>query len=384
MASDNQARTPRDLGRDVSALNGIRGLAILQVVLAHTHYLVNSDPQAVYMTNSWFVNRIFEPGYLGLDLFFVLSGFLISSLLLRDLADRSAGSRKRTTVLRYFYARRALRLLPALYVMLALDWVFVLISGDVSLHTQWRTTYSAVFYIANWATVWNLPATNPDLGHLWSLAVEEQFYIVWPLVLLGLTVLVKNRSVKLLAIITAIVIIAARRIDLYQGGANWLFVYIRTDTRIDSMLVGAAFAIIYRYFSIRTAVTSLLASAGLIGIIYYKFASPPSDLFEIGFTRTAVFAGLGVLGAASGGWVFNRVLQWRPLVSLGKYSYGLYLYHHVIFLGIGRHMSQYPQSFRLFLGYGASALCTFLSWRLVESKCLRLKTRFESSHANTG
>ncbi|MFZ9443898.1 MAG: acyltransferase family protein, partial [Ilumatobacteraceae bacterium] len=187
MASDKQSRTPRDLGRDVSALNGIRGLAILQVVLAHTHYLVNSDPQAVYMTNSWFVNRIFEPGYLGLDLFFVLSGFLISSLLLRDLADRSAGSGKRTTTLRYFYARRALRLLPALYVMLALDWVFVLISGDVSLHTQWRTTYSAVFYIANWATVWNLPATNPDLGHLWSLAVEEQFYIVWPLVILGLT-----------------------------------------------------------------------------------------------------------------------------------------------------------------------------------------------------
>ena len=384
MATANLAQAPRDLGRDVSALNGVRGLAILQVVLAHTHYLVNSNPNAVYMTDSWFVNRIFEPGYLGLDIFFVLSGFLITSLLLRDLSNRSTGDGKRTTALRHFYARRAIRLLPALYVMLALDWIFVLISWDVSLHTQWRTTYSAVFYIANWATVWNLPATNPDLGHLWSLAVEEQFYIVWPLVLLGLLMFVKNRSLKLLLIAGAIVIIAARRIDLYQGGVNWLFVYIRTDTRIDSMLVGAAFAIVYRYFSVRTAVSSVLATVGLIGIVYYKFASPPSDLFAIGFTRTAVFAGLSVLGAASGGWFFNRVLQWHPLVLLGKYSYGLYLYHHVIFLGIGRHMSQYSQSFRLLFGYALAALCTFLSWRLIESKCLRLRKRFESPHALSG
>jgi len=115
-------------------------LAVLQVVLAHTHYVLSKDPYAVDVTGWTFINRIFEPGYLGLDIFFTLSGFLITSLLLRDLSEQRSSSHSAKLVIRRFYVRRALRLLPALYVMLALSWLWVLITNDVSLHSQWRTS----------------------------------------------------------------------------------------------------------------------------------------------------------------------------------------------------------------------------------------------------
>jgi len=380
MVDKGSTKFVRDLAPSVEALNGIRGFAVLQVVLAHTHYIINADPYAVDVTRWTFINRIFEPGYLGLDVFFTLSGFLITSLLLRDFSLRKGTGEGATSVIRRFYIRRALRLLPALYVMLALAWLWVLITNDVSQHVQWRTTYSAVLYIANWATVWNLPATNPDLGHLWSLAVEEQFYIVWPVALLLIVKFCRTVPSKLILVALLALAVTLHRIDLYNDGVNWLFVYIRTDTRIDSMLIGAFFAIVFRYVRLDGRLVSIAAWGGLAGIIYYKFADPPNDLFTIGFTRTAVFVGFCVLAAASGVWSFNKVLTWRPLAALGRYSYGLYLYHHVVFLGVGRHMPQYSQSIRLIVAYGLSALFTFLSWRYVEARCLKLKSRFETRH----
>ncbi len=377
MTSNDSDLYVRDLGSSVEALNGIRGLAVLQVVLAHTHYVLNANPYATDVTKWTFINRIFEPGYLGLDVFFTLSGFLITSLLLRDLSQKKNGGHGAASVIRRFYVRRALRLLPALYVMLALSWLWVLITNDVSLLAQWRTTYSAVFYIANWASVWNLSETNPDLGHLWSLAVEEQFYIVWPLALFLLLKFCQKHQYKLIIVAMLAVAVMMHRIGLYNEGVNWLFVYIRTDTRIDSMLIGAIFALIFRYIRLDERFISILAWGGLVGILYYKFADPPNDLFTIGFTRTAVFVGFCVLAAASGSWWINKLLSWRPLALMGRYSYGLYLYHHVIFLSVGRHMPEFSQSVRLIAAYGLSALLTFLSWRIVESRCLKLKSRFE-------
>jgi peptidoglycan/LPS O-acetylase OafA/YrhL len=183
---------------------------------------------------------------------------------------------------------------------------------------------------------------------------------------------------RIVLIASVALLVMWHRKNLYGDGANWLATYVRTDTRVDSMLIGALFAIVYRHFRINQRLVSIGAWIGLLGILYYKFGSPPPDRFTIGFTRTAVFAGLCVLAAASGAWSMNKLLSSRPLVSLGRYSYGLYLYHHVVFLGVGRHMQQYGQSVRLVVGYGLSALFTFLSWRFVESRCLKFKSRFES------
>jgi peptidoglycan/LPS O-acetylase OafA/YrhL len=376
----SNAPTPyvRDLAPNITALDGIRGLALLQVLLAHTHYILNSDPFAVNVTRWTLVNRIFEPGYLGLDIFFTLSGFLITSLLLRDLALWRRGAESGPSILRRFYARRALRLLPALYVMLAASWIWVFVTDDVSHDAQWGSTFSAVLYIANWAIVWGSPATNPDLGHLWSLAVEEQFYIVWPIVLLLLVRLCKSHTIKIVLIAAIALLVMWHRTNIHGDGANWLATYIRTDTRVDSMLIGALFAIVYRHVRMDRRFVSIAAWICLAGIMFYKFGPPPADRFTIGFTRTSIFAGFCLLAAASGTWSFNKVLTWRPLTALGRYSYGLYLYHHVVFLGVGRHMPQYSQSIRLIVAYGLSALFTFLSWRYVEARCLKLKSRFET------
>jgi len=368
----------RNLEPGITALDGIRGLAILQVLLAHTHYVLNADPFAIDVTRWTLINRIFEPGYLGLDIFFTLSGFLITSLLLRDLVSWRRGDESGVSILRRFYARRALRLLPALYVMLAVSWVWVLSTDDVSHAAHWGSTYSAILYIANWAIVWGSPATNPDLGHLWSLAVEEQFYIVWPFVLMLLVRLCKSNVFKIAIIGSVALLVLWHRTNVYGDGANWLATYIRTDTRVDSMLIGALFAIVHRHFRIDQRVLGIAAWIGLLGILFYKFGSPPPDRFTFGFTRTSIFTGLCLLAAASGAWSMNKVLCWRPFAALGRYSYGVYLYHHMVFLGVGRHMPQYGQSIRLIVAYGLSALLTFLSWRFVESRCLKFKSRFEA------
>lgn len=279
--------------------------------------------------------------------------------------------------LKRFYARRALRLLPALYVMLALDWLFELWEG-LDLHSQWRTTYSAVLYIANWASVWNVTNTNGDLGHLWSLAVEEQFYIVWPLVLVGLMALRHRPWPQLAILVTLVVVVAQHRTSATVDGLFWLHAYIRTDMRVDSMIVGAVIAFAFRYLRLNTAVVSVVGTLSLAAIVWYKWVAPPSDLFRFGYTRNAVLVGLCILAAVSSGWWLNRALALRPLVALGKYSYGLYLYHHVVFLAVGRHLAEQRQLTRLLIAYGLSAAFTWLSWRLVEERCLRLRHRFES------
>jgi len=370
-------------------LDGIRGLAVLQVVLGHTHYMLTSDPFGVTISRWSIVNRITQPGDLGLDIFFTLSGFLITSLLLRDYECRPSTAESAGSVFRRFYARRALRLLPALYVMLALDWLLVLWEG-FDIHRQWRTTYSAVLYIANWASVWNVQETNGDLGHLWSLAVEEQFYIVWPLALFAIWSLRRRPWLQLGIIALAIAVIAQHRTTAYVNGLSWLHAYIRTDMRIDSMLVGAFFAILFRYIKVDRTLAWVAGTIGLAVICWYKFLAPlegmfgytPRDMYRFGFTRNAIMVGLCILAAMSSSWWINSVLSLKPLVVLGKYSYGLYLYHHIVFHAVMRHLAAHSQSFRLAVGYGLSALLTFLSWKLVEKPCLTLKKRFESPRSS--
>ena len=377
----------RELPGNVSALDGIRGLAILQVVLGHLHYSVSTNPYFLDVTPWDFVNRSLEPAFLGVDIFFTLSGFLITSLLLRDLSLRGTGGRSTSTVLKHFYARRALRLLPALYVLVAVSWVIVLWQGS-SLASQWETTGSALLYVTNWHLVFG-PffsdfGPNGDIGHLWSLAVEEQFYIVWPLVLIGL-VAFRAKPRLLLAVFTiSTLVICLHRIHLFDTSPSWVGSYVRTDARVDSMIVGAFFAVVHRHYRLDRRVVAVIASLGMGGIIWIKYAIPHSpEIFRSGFTIIAVCTGVCVLAAAQGGWFFCRILAWRPLVVLGKVSYGLYLYHHLIFIAVGRHVSWGSNSFRILLAVAITSALTWLSWRFVEQPFLRLKDRRFASHGSS-
>lgn len=168
-------------------LDGLRALAVTLVVLQHTgDFLVSDDGPKLSG------GPLFPGGFLGVDLFFVLSGFLITTLLLEEHRDR--GRISFTT----FYERRALRLLPALGVLLAGTTIWVAVTAD-GLRAHLRGVLAAVFYVWNLAVAAGVDVGDFGHGHLWSLAVEEQFYLVWPLLASGLVLVTARRPAMVVA-----------------------------------------------------------------------------------------------------------------------------------------------------------------------------------------
>jgi peptidoglycan/LPS O-acetylase OafA/YrhL len=231
-----RSRTPL-LGRS-PALDGLRGLALVWVVAYHFTGATGPFPGA----------------WIGLDVFFVLSGFLITAMLLDEVRVHGRVS------LRLFYARRALRLLPALLAMLAV-WTLVLLAfhdttwfaatpgsertGDpVELGGAFWQVGVTLLYGANW--IYALGSGQAPLAHLWSLAVEEQFYVVWPLVLLALLAVFGLRG--RLAVVLGLATTSALLPLLYwDGGAGTDRIYFGTDTRAVGMLAGAAMAMLWHH-----------------------------------------------------------------------------------------------------------------------------------------
>lgn len=357
---------PRNLAAGIPALDGIRGLAVLQVLTSHLHVITGATP---FTVTPWrWVNKTLEPGFLGVDIFFVLSGFLITSILQRDMEAKQTG------MFRNFYIRRALRLLPALYVLLFASLLVAWWEG-FPMDIQWRTTWHALLYLNNWNVQWNFMATQDDLGHLWSLAIEEQFYLVWPAVMYAMFKLRFNRFAIITSISVCILLVAWHRREMWYDGVSWLFLYLRTDTRVDSLLMGALFAILYRHFDVGSKLLNWAATLCFFGIVYIKYNPGDSFIFIGGFTLIAFLTGVVVLGAADGSWWGNRFVTNRTLRLMGKVSYGLYLWHAFIFRILGRHVTSGPQSLRVALGLILAVAFTAASWVLVERPFLKLKDR---------
>ncbi|CAB4543149.1 unannotated protein [freshwater metagenome] len=368
----SRARSERNLPTHVPALDGIRGVAVLLVFISHFHWILSPDPFLAKVTPWHFINRTFEAGFLGVDIFFVLSGFLITSLLLKERFNNQSGMLSR------FYKRRALRLLPALYAVLIVNF-FVSRWENFPSDIQWRTTWHALLYLNNWNIVWNFGATQDDLGYLWSLGIEEQFYIVWPIVMIAIAAL--KIPPKIAVSLTALlaVVVTWHRFDLWNNGVSWLFLYVRTDARVDSLLIGASFAYVYRHYRVPPKILNLLATSSFIGFIYikYRFGSLPVHpfFFQGGFTVIAVLAGTIILAAAEGAWFANRILISRPLTIIGKVSYGLYLWHVPVFFVLGRHVTSGPKPLRILIGIVIASAVTSLSWYFVEKPFLNVKNR---------
>ena len=176
----------------VQSLDGLRGAAVILVLLSHSEILA---PQG--LTGITFIDHFFRGGYLGVDIFFVLSGFLITSLLLNEHEAHS-----KIYLLR-FYGRRFLRLLPALSFLLLLYSIITVLDGkefsSISLGI-----WASLFYYLNWQYVFSFPRSFGDLGYLWSLSIEEQFYIVWPAILI-LLLKVTKRAIVSISFITLLI-----------------------------------------------------------------------------------------------------------------------------------------------------------------------------------
>ena len=314
------------------ALDGIRGVAMLGIMGVHA---------GVYLTAG---------GFFFLDAFFALSGFLITSLLIVEW-------RKRGTIkLGAFWARRARRLLPALFVMLiGVAIIYGVFVPAGTYPTLRGDALSALFYFANWHFIasgsdyFHMTGLTSPLIHTWSLAVEEQFYLVWPLVFLGVMKLTRSLRV-LLAVAVVGALASASEMALLFNPANINRLYFGTDTHAQSVLVGATFAIGIRLWAesrrkgdesnwqARTPWARLvLTIVGAIGVaisivLYTTVHSDDAFAYRGGFLLAALAASAVLLSVSCAQYSpLARLLSFRPLTFIGRISYGMYLWHFPLF-----------------------------------------------------
>ena len=351
------------------ALDGLRGLAILLVLIYH-----NFD-----FTNYFFF------GWLGVDLFFVLSGFLITDILLRTVDQPG--------FLQNFYTRRVLRIFPLYYLALILILLVLPNIKSISIDLSYYKDHQVFLwtYLQNWLYTFNHPHGSKILLHFWSLAVEEQFYLLWPL-----TILLIKRPKILLAIAGGLlVVVGVTRFVLWNMHIeNLAYANLFLFTRIDGICVGCMLALLMRIdlmFLRRNIAWILVILAGFNFLFYFfnKIYSPGSPFLAfVGYTTFAILFGLlayeGVLGKIR---VINIIFNNAFMKFFGKISYGLYVYHWPVYVLL------FPSFKRFFLNQASlpnfpanvmsalavifvSIIISVVSYRYFESYFLRLKKKF--------
>ena len=353
----------------ITSLDGLRGIAVLFVLVSHFGIFA---PQG--LTGITLIDHFFRGGYLGVDIFFVLSGFLITSLLLNEHEAHS-----KIYLLR-FYGRRFLRLLPALSLLLLLYSIVTVLEGQ-AFSSIAPGIWSGLFYYLNWQYVFSFPELYGDLGYLWSLSIEEQFYIVWPAVVILLLRFTKKTLIHISFIAVLIAFVMWHRHVLWTTTTEVPYerftIFVRTDARIDSLLVGCITAFIYRFRLISIKLSQMLAIFGVIVLfLYLEFSQPYKGyMFSGGFTVVAVSVGCLVLGLTTSTFYLTRLFSGRVIVFIGKTSYGIYLWHFPIFTFVNRHMTTVDEVYKVVTALVFTTLFTAASWMLIETPALRLKKR---------
>jgi peptidoglycan/LPS O-acetylase OafA/YrhL len=309
-----------DFRQRFPALDGLRGLAILSVFLYHYAGGTDHHPTGLLLRAMYGVTQF---GWAGVDLFFVLSGFLITGILFDTQNDSGYYGK--------FYARRSLRIFPIYYLFLA-----IMAGMGVAIGVHWRAGDGWFLLYAGFPAAVVKPDIIPQsayirITHLWSLCMEEQFYLVWPWLIAMLAA-----PKRILRMCVALMCVALT-LRMLVWGAGWLsagWAYTFLPFRMDSLALGAALAILIRgkHTDTLAKVAPYVLGVAAAGLLAVFLASGTTDhegpwIDTIGFTMIAfASAGLLVLAVLRNG-VVHQLFNTQALRTVGKYSYGLYLYH---------------------------------------------------------
>jgi peptidoglycan/LPS O-acetylase OafA/YrhL len=362
----------------VPALDGIRGVAIIWVVLHNTTDLLPPALHGVWHALAFVVH----PGWIGVQLFFALSGFLITGGLL--------DTQGATNFFRGFYARRALRILPLYYTVLILLLVIapLLHRGPAQLHATAKQQLSLWLFIVNWTH-----AVPYGFGHFWSLAVEEQFYLFWPFIVHRLAA---PRLFKICVYI-ALISLVGRCIMVFSGASSET-VYTATISHFDALALGGAGACLSRIPAARTWLASRLRAIDIAALALFAVGFPLTRAYSpdtlqcelFGFSLLAICCAALVTTAAVGGEQASRTLLARALCSpflryCGKYSYAIYIFHQLIHKLWGEpwmvsSFGSQPAAHIVYaysLSIGLVSFCAaFSSYYMLEKPFLSLKSLF--------
>jgi peptidoglycan/LPS O-acetylase OafA/YrhL len=390
-AGPRDASAARSEAKHIPALDGLRGLAILLVMA--THFTLIEHGAKI----DTLVGALGHFGWAGVDLFFVLSGFLITGILYDSKRDEH--------YFRTFYARRTLRIFPLYYAVVFFSLIVLPHLRTLAGHLgsiRGDTAPLYWLYLSNFPIAFTSDVKHQVLSLSWSLAIEEQFYLVWPIVVLLLD---RRRLMKLCLALVGVAILT--RAVLVSHGADRLLTYNLTPCRMDGLLVGSFVALWWRSglaaqdAAVRLARLFLplcaVAVAAIVAVHRNMYwTGYPGQVF--GYTVLSVgFASILILTISGGGSAtLDRVFSWKWMRVFGNYSYGLYLFHLPVrtlvrdclygpeqFLSIGG--SLLPGQF---IYYG---ICTALSlgmavasWQLMEKHFLKLKRFFPSGGGGGG
>ena len=368
-SSENTAIKNAKMPRyQLRGLDGIRALAALAVLVYH-------------VAPNWLPG-----GFLGVDVFFVLSGFLITALLARE--KRLTGHINVTA----FWCRRFRRLVPAVTLTVLVTVPLAAVVNRDFLVGIWYQVLGTLTYTYNWVNVAfggsYFDRTNPQfLANMWTLAVEQQFYLVWPLILL-LAFLIPTRHRWLVPALLALASVSEMAV-LKAGGGNLTRIYEGTDTHAFGLMLGSALALLFpmalentpHYLDRSTAqLRGLAAWVGMIGVFVSFLMLRDSDPFTYPWGVLAVSVlTIGIMqacleevsGVSGPGQVLVELLSWRPLQWLGVRSYSLYLWHWPVFMLVNSAWRGLPQWAALVIIAGISIAAAALSYKYVENPMRR-------------
>lgn len=349
--------------RYMTGLDGLRAIAVIAVLFYHMNF-----PWA-------------SGGFLGVTLFFVLSGYLITDLLVVEW------KRDRTIDFKRFWLRRARRLLPAMYVMVIAVTAWITLFDRQLVHTLKEDLLSVFFYFSNWWFIYKDVSyfetyDSPSLvTHFWSLAVEEQFYIIWPIIIFVLFFLFRKKQVVGFILFFLMAASTVWMGILYDPGEDPTRVYYGTDTRAFSLIVGALLAFVWPSRQLSSDVgkgaKALLDFVGFTSLILIIILMNAIDQFDPilyygGMLLISGLMAIAIAVAAHPSSFFGKLLSIKPLEWVGLRSYGIYLWHYPIIMLVGSsYYNDGTWSWTVAFQIVLVLLFSDLSWKFIEDPIRR-------------